>query len=67
MSESEEKQPIILTVVNTGTPEFPRYVICNQFLQYFTGSGWTEQRDEKKRWFTETLMTPWKPVVRSCF
>ena len=48
MSEPEEKQPIILSVVNAGTPEFPRYLICNQFLQYFTGSGWTEQRDEKK-------------------
>jgi hypothetical protein len=48
MRESEEKQPIILSVVNAGTPEFPRYLIANQFLQYFTGNGWTEQRDEKK-------------------
>ena len=47
MSDQEEKQPVILTVVNAGTPEFPRYLIANQFLQYFTGSGWTEQKSER--------------------
>ena len=47
MSENEEKQPIILTVVSAGTPDFPRYLIANQFLQYFTGNGWTEQKSER--------------------
>ena len=47
MSENEEKQPVILTVVNAGTPDFPRYLIANQFLQYFTGNGWTEQKSER--------------------
>ena len=47
MSENEEKQPIILTVVNAGTPDFPRYLIANQFLQYFIGNGWTEQKSER--------------------
>jgi hypothetical protein len=47
VSENEEKQPVILTVVNAGTPDFPRYLIANQFLQYFTGNGWTDQKSER--------------------
>jgi hypothetical protein len=47
VSEQKENQPIILTVMNAGTPEFPRYLIANQFLQYFTGDGWTPQKDER--------------------
>jgi hypothetical protein len=47
VNEPKETRPIILTVTNAGTPEFPRYLIANQFLQYFTGDGWTRQGDQR--------------------
>jgi hypothetical protein len=44
MSKSpKESRPTILTVVAAGTPEHQRWLICDQFLRYYTGSGWTEQ------------------------
>lgn len=44
---SEEKRPVLLSLVQGGTAEFPRYTICDQYLRYWSGNGWTEQRDEK--------------------
>jgi hypothetical protein len=44
MSKSpKESRPMILTVVAAGTPEHQRWLISDQFLRYYTGSGWTEQ------------------------
>jgi hypothetical protein len=39
----KESRPMILSVVAAGTPEHQRWLISDQFLRYFTGSGWTEQ------------------------
>lgn len=39
----QEKQPIILSLIPRGTPEFPRYSISDQYLRYWTGETWSEQ------------------------
>jgi hypothetical protein len=36
-----ERRPIILSLINRGTPEFQRFAISDQFLRYFDGEGWT--------------------------
>lgn len=39
----DERQPIILSVHQTGTPQFPRWTVSDQYLRYFDGNGgWTE-------------------------
>ena len=38
----KEKQPIILSLIPRGNPEFPRYSISDQYLRYWTGETWTE-------------------------
>lgn len=43
-----ERQPIVLSVVAAGTPEFPRFRVADQFLRYWTGSDWTEPQDEER-------------------
>ncbi len=46
MPKKREKPTPILSVVATGTPEHPRYVIADQYLRYFAlEKGWSEQRD----------------------
>ncbi len=43
----DERQPIILSVHQTGTPQFPRWTVSDQYLRYYDGKGgWTE--DEAK-------------------
>lgn len=41
-----ENQSIILSVVTIGTPEHPRYVIADQYLRFWAGDGWTEQKNQ---------------------
>ncbi len=48
MSESKEVRPIILSLVDTGTPDYPRYMIADQYLRYWAEGAWTEQNDTKK-------------------
>lgn len=41
------KKPLILSLINAGTPEHPRFMIADQYLRYWGGSkGWTEQQDQ---------------------
>ena len=47
MSDKKEKQPVILSVISRGTPEFPRFSIADQYLRYWTGDTWTEAKQEK--------------------
>lgn len=42
-----EKQPIVLSMISQGTPEYPRFYIADQYLRYWTGDGWTKQKDDK--------------------
>jgi hypothetical protein len=43
----EEKKPLILSLINAGTPEHPRFMISDQYLRYWGGSnGWTQQQDQ---------------------
>ena len=44
--EQKEKQPVILSLIPLGTPEYPRYAISDQYLRYWTGDSWTDQKDE---------------------
>lgn len=48
MSEPKENKPVILSLHSRGNPDFPRYVISDQYLRYWTGTDWTEQHDETK-------------------
>ena len=34
-------RPIVLSLINMGTPDFPRFAISDQFLRYFDGQNWT--------------------------
>src|SRR5690606_31734938 len=43
-----ERPTTILSIHLRGTPEFPRWVISDQFLRYFEGDSWSAQRDESK-------------------
>lgn len=36
-----ERRPIILSLVERGTPQFRRFAISDQFLRYFDGEDWT--------------------------
>jgi hypothetical protein len=42
----EERRPIILSVHQTGTPQFPRWMVGDQFNRLWTGEGWAD--DEAK-------------------
>ena len=46
MSHPKDRQPITLSLHNSGTTKFPRYMISDQYLRYWTGDEWTEQQDE---------------------
>jgi hypothetical protein len=47
MSDSPiEKRPIVLSIHSAGTPEFPRFIISDQFLRYWTGEEWSKQSDQ---------------------
>lgn len=42
---ADEQQPQILSLHNHGSPAFPRFVISDQYLRYWTGSDWSEPQD----------------------
>lgn len=42
-----ERPTTVLSIHLRGTPEYPRWVISDQFLRYFEGDGWSAQRDER--------------------
>jgi hypothetical protein len=45
----DEKQPIILSLHQVGTPDHQRFCISDQYLRYWAGEkGWTDQKDESK-------------------
>ena len=46
--QPKEKQPIILSLIPRGSPDHQRYLIANQYLQYWTGETWSEQYDDTK-------------------
>ncbi len=47
MSDSPiEKRPIVLSIHSTGTPDFPRFLISDQRLRYWTGEEWSDQGDQ---------------------
>lgn len=39
----QERMPLILSLVPKGNPEFPRYLICDQWGNQWNGSEWVEQ------------------------
>lgn len=42
----DEKKPLVLSLVNAGTPEHMRFAISDPYLRYWTGeNGWSEQHD----------------------
>lgn len=43
-----DKQTIILSLIPRGSPDHLRYLIANQYLQYWTGETWSDQSDDKK-------------------
>ena len=46
MTRKHERQPIVLSLAPTGSTEFPRYRIHDQFLRYWTGESWSLEEDE---------------------
>jgi hypothetical protein len=46
MSNSKNQQPIVLSLHNRGNVDYPRYMISDQYLRYWTGNGWSKQEDE---------------------
>lgn len=45
MSDPQERKPIVLSLIPVGNPDFPRYMISDQYLRYWGKEGWTEQKD----------------------
>jgi hypothetical protein len=43
-----ERPTTVLSLHLRGTPQFPRWVISDQFLRYFEGDSWSAQGDERK-------------------
>jgi hypothetical protein len=43
-----ERPTTVLSIHLRGTPDFPRWVISDQFLRYFEGDNWSAQHDERK-------------------
>lgn len=43
---SEELRPIVLSLVNAGTPEYPRWRVADQFLRFYTGAGWSTTEED---------------------
>ena len=41
-----ERRPIFLSLHDAGTPEFPRFVISDQFLRFRTQDGWSLSQNE---------------------
>jgi hypothetical protein len=39
-------RPIVLSLINMGTPDFPRFAISDQFLRYFDGQSWTPDQSK---------------------
>lgn len=49
----DERQPIVLSVHQCGTPQFPRWTVSDQYLRYFDGEGgWTEDEAKAVRFAT---------------
>lgn len=44
----KETQPVVLSVITRGSVDFPRYLIADQWLRYWTGEHWSEQKDEQE-------------------
>ncbi len=42
----DDRPPIILSVVQAGTPEYPRFKVMDSYQRYWTGSAWVA--DERK-------------------
>lgn len=42
----KEKRPFFMSVINLGTPEFPRFCIADQKLRYWTGEKWTRPKQD---------------------
>jgi hypothetical protein len=42
----KERPPIILSVVQAGTPEHPRFKVADQSMRYWTGELWSEPNEE---------------------
>lgn len=43
-----ERQPIFLSVVAAGTPEFSRFRICDCFNRFWTGTDWSEPGEDHR-------------------
>jgi len=41
-----ERPPVILSIHQNGTPQFPRYFIIDQFMRVWTGVGWSENEQD---------------------
>lgn len=48
MNTPEKDQPLILSLHYRGNVKFPRYIVSDQYLRYWTGEDWTEQHNEAK-------------------
>jgi hypothetical protein len=46
MSKKKERQPIVLSLVPTGSPDLPRYRIADPSLNYWTGERWSEFEED---------------------
>ena len=42
MPENTPEQPVVISLVGTGTPLFPRYMLSDKHGRVWTGSNWTE-------------------------
>ena len=43
-----ERQPLILSVVAAGTPDFCRYRICDAYNRFWTGAEWSEPGEDHR-------------------
>ena len=41
-----DRRPIFLSLHDMGTPEYPRWVISDCFLRFWTGTGWSATQRE---------------------
>lgn len=46
MTRKHERQPVVLSLAPTGSNEFPRYRIHDQFLRYWTGENWSDSEED---------------------
>lgn len=41
-----EKRPVVLSLINKGTPDHPRFLISDQFMRFYDGEAWTENEEK---------------------